>query len=105
MNKKNFVIGLLFGIFALATNIFILVEAGTPGGASGMQSTGVSQAIGDAINTMVPSHPIDTSDPNYLSFMRKFIGHFSLFGVSGIFTILSLIFFLKDKFKSNWFVF
>ena len=93
---------ILFYIFlsiAVAINVLIIVESCIGGEGSASQSISVSESIAHAIENMFPSAEIDHAA--FHSAIRKIVGHFLLFGLSGIFTTLSVMMndFLMNKFK------
>lgn len=78
-------------IIALAINILIIAESAMGGESSGSQSLGFTRMIGSAIKVIFPNSLI-AQDEDYLhDFLRKLFGHFLLFGLSGIFTTLTLL--------------
>lgn len=90
--KKINILGIIFLILSVGINVFIMVESFVSGEPSAEQSTSVGVIIGNIINTVIPSKPIDVTNKDYLYFMRKLIGHFLLFGLSGILTTLGVMF-------------
>ena len=93
---------ILFYIFltiALAINVLIIVESCIGGEGSASQSISVSESIASAIEGLFPSANIDHAA--FHSAIRKIVGHFLLFGLSGIFTALTFVFndFIMNKFK------
>ena len=93
---------ILFYIFlsiAIAINVLIIVESCIGGEGSASQSISVSESIAHAIENMFPNAEIDHAA--FHSAIRKIVGHFLLFGLSGIFTTIALMMndFLMNKFK------
>ena len=93
---------ILFYIFltlALAINVLIIVESCIGGEGSASQSISLSESIAHMIESIFPNANIDHSALH--SAIRKLVGHFLLFGLSGIFTTLTVMMndFLMNKFK------
>ena len=82
---------------AIAINVFIIVNACI----SGVESTKESDWIVEPVANMINTIKEDTINPsnydNFSSFIRKFVGHFSLFGLSGLLTTLSFKLLYYDK--------
>lgn len=89
-NLKWFVLG----AFVLL-NLFIIIESCVPGAESGEQSSWVSTVAANAINFF---HPETINSTNWLSFdgfVRKFVGHYSLFFVDGLLGFFTFRLFLN----------
>ncbi len=83
--------------FAIAINVFIIINACIPGAQSSQESNWIVEPIKNIINA-IKTDTINASNyDSFSSFIRKFIGHFSLFGLSGVLTTLSYKFFVYDK--------
>ena len=93
---------ILFYVFltlAVAVNVLIIVESCIGGDGSAAQSLSVSEAIANFIESIFPGAIKDHAA--FHSAIRKLIGHFSLFGLSGLFTTLTFVMndFLMEKLK------
>ena len=93
---------ILFYVFlalAVAINAFIIVESCIGGEGSAAQSFSFSEAIASLIEKIFPHAVIDHAA--FHSAIRKIVGHFLLFGLSGIFTTLTFVIndYLMDKLK------
>lgn len=98
MKKRN----ILFAIFAtltLAFNILIIVESCIGGTGSAEQSQGLTEMIVDFVILIDPGSTIINNIDIAHSVIRKLIGHFLLFGLSGLFTSLTMIYSPLDKIK------
>ena len=97
--KARKILFYIFASIALAINVLIIVESCIGGEGSASQSISVSESIADVIENMFPSAIIDHIA--FHSAIRKIVGHFLLFGLSGIFTTLAFLMndFLRNKFK------
>ena len=97
--KTRKILFYIFLTFAVAINVLIIVESCIGGEGSASQSISVSESIAHAIEGMFPNANIDHAA--FHSAIRKVVGHFLLFGLSGIFTTLAVMMnkFLMDKFK------
>ena len=82
---------------AIAVNVFIIVNACIPGPQSSEESKWIVEPVANAINAIKEDTINSSNSDNFSSFMRKFVGHFSLFGLSGVFTTFSFKFFYYDK--------
>ena len=81
-----------FAIIAIAINALIIVLSATGGDKSSSQSLSLTKMIVDIINTIAPNSPITQDQDRLHHVVRKLFGHFLLFGGSGLFTTLTLIF-------------
>ena len=83
--------------FAIVINVFIIVNACIPGAQSNKESSWIVEPAANIINA-IKADTINTSNyDSFSSFIRKFVGHFSLFGLSGVLSTLSYNFFIYDK--------
>ena len=84
---------ILFYIFLTLTvliDIFIIVEGGINGTNSASQSAGFTQWIISIVEKINPNSPLVTDPDLAHRIIRKLVGHFGLFGVSGIITVVTL---------------
>ena len=93
---------ILFYIFltlAVATNVFIIVESCIGGAGSAAQSFSFSESLANLLEKIFPNLVIDHAA--FHSAIRKIVGHFLLFGLSGIFTTLTFVMsdYLMEKLK------
>ena len=97
--KARKILFYIFASIALAINVLIIVESCIGGEGSASQSISVSESIADAIESLFPDSNID--HVAFHSAIRKIVGHFLLFGLSGIFTCLTFIMndYLRVKLK------
>ena len=96
MKKYNVLKWIIFSI-ALAINIFILVNAFINGDVSAKESNSAAKAVADGINTIKPNTITKDNFPTFAFNLRKAVGHFGLFGLSGGFTTWALYLFVKEK--------
>ena len=75
---------------AIAINIFIIVNSCLPGGESTKESNWLVEPIKNIINLIKPDTINDSNISWFSGFIRKLIGHFSLFAVSGFLTTWSI---------------
>ena len=94
--KKLTVIQSVVIVLAAAINIFIIVNACLPAGPSTEESNWIVEPIKNIINAIKPNTINETNIGNFSTIIRKLIGHFFLFLVSGILTTLSFKFFYYD---------
>ena len=103
MKKKIFLKWFIFSI-AVAINLFILINAFINGEASAKESNSIAHTAADVINTVKPETITPTNFPTFAFNLRKAVGHFGLFALSGGFTSWALYLFVKET-KVNWFVY
>ena len=89
-----------FAVIAIAINVLIIVLSATGGDKSSSQSLSFTKMIVDFINTIAPNSPVVKDQDKLHHIVRKVFGHFLLFGGSGLFTTLTLIF-SGDIFKNR----
>ena len=88
---KWFILGI-----AIAINLFILINAFINGEASAQESNTVAHTTADVINTVKPDTITKDNFPQFALDLRKILGHFMLFAISGAFTTWSIYLFLKN---------
>lgn len=96
--KARKILFYIFLILSIATNVLIIVESSIGGSGSASQSASLS----DWFMKILEAIGISITDVETFRYVfRKLIGHFLLFGLSGLFTSLSLVFsdYLINKFK------
>ena len=87
----------LFTIY-IALIIFFVLKCLESGIDSSSSSQVVANSIANTINTISGKEKIDPTNPSFLTFIRKFIGHYSYFVILGFISILFYLSFRK-KFK------
>ena len=102
MGTKQKVLFIIFLVLAIATNVFILVEGGMSGSLSGAQSGGITNAFIEFVRRIDPNSPIVTDPDSTHYLVRKLVGHFGLFGISGIFTTLSFMLYKNLLREHRW---
>ena len=95
MKKGNVFKWIVFG-FALAINVFILINSFITGDASTAESNAVISTAVNVINNISPGTVSSNNFESFVRFIRKLFGHFGLFAISGLLTTWALYFFLKD---------
>ena len=100
--KRFSVIQWVVIVLALAINIFIIVNACLPSSQSTKESNWIVEPAKTVINTIKADTINETNIGDFSSFIRKFVGHFSLFMVSGFLTTLSIKFIHYDLKKKFW---
>lgn len=103
MKKQNVLKWIILTI-AIAINVFIIVNAFINGENSAKESNSIAQGAATVINTIKPDTINSSNFDKFASAFRKGIGHFALFGVSGVFTTLSFYLFVKEK-KIGYFLY
>lgn len=97
--KVRKVLFYVFLTLAVAINVLIIIESCIGGDGSAAQSFSFSESIANFIESIFPNAIIDHAA--FHSATRKFVGHFLLFGLSGLFTTLTFVMndFLMERFK------
>ena len=103
MKKYNFLKWFILSI-AVAINLFILINAFITGEASAKESNTIAHTAADVINTVKPNTITPKNFPTFAFNLRKAVGHFGLFALSGGFTSWALYLFIKNT-KVKWFVY
>lgn len=86
---------ILFYIFlalSVAVNIFIVIEGATSGSESESQSFGFTAWFIDVVRNIDPESGIVQNPETTHAVIRKLVGHFGLFGLSGILSTLMFLF-------------
>lgn len=90
MKVKN-ILMIIFGVIAIAINVFIIVQACEGVEKSSQTSMNFSEAVIKFIEGINPSSHIGDDPDKVHAVIRKLFGHFLLFGTSGLFTALTII--------------
>ena len=95
MKKKEILKWFILAI-AIAINLFILINTFINGEMSAKESNTVAHTAADVINTVKPETITPKNFDKFAFDVRKVIGHFMLFALSGGFTTWSIYLFLKN---------
>ena len=95
LTKRNILIVVTM-VLAIATSIFILVQAGLNAEKSTEQSGMVVEVIEEVVDTIAPGTINETNIDDFSSAVRKIVGHFLLFSVAGFFTTWSVLLILEN---------
>ena len=96
------VVQIIVIVLAILVDVFIIVNSCLPGGPSTSESNWIVIPIKNLINAIKPNTINDGNIGYFSSFVRKFIGHFSLFMVGGFLTTLSVKFIYFDTTQKYW---
>ena len=88
--KKYLIWSIIVSVFALAINVFIIVHSCLDASASSGSSKGIVDFLKDIINTFANNAINETNYDSFTNFIRKAVGHFGLFFISGILTSLAI---------------
>lgn len=100
--RKLSVVQWIVIVLAIIIDVFIIVNSCLPAGPSTSESNWLVIPIKNLINLVKPN-TINDGNIGYLSaFVRKFIGHFSLFMVSGFLNTLSFKFVYFNATQKYW---
>ncbi len=99
--KARRILFYIFMVIVIAINVLIIVESAIGGDGSASQSFSFSEAFINWIESFDPSTVLIPDREAFHAVFRKVVGHFLLFGGSGLFTTLTLMMHdkLYDKFK------
>ena len=89
-------------VLALAINVFIIINSFMNANQSTKQSGSVVELLTNIINGIKPGTINDENISSFSNVIRKLIGHFGLFLISGIFTTLSVKFIYYNLKKKYW---
>ena len=89
--KTKKILVIIFMIFAVAINVLIVVESCIGGAGSESQSLGFTKMIVNITKAIFPNAEFVKDEEHLHAVVRKLVGHFLLFGLSGIFTTLTLL--------------
>ena len=96
MKKQIFLKWFILSL-AIAINLFILIQAFINGEASAKESNSIAKTTADVVNTIKPETITEQNFDVFAYSLRKLIGHFGCFVLSGVFSTWSFVLFLKDK--------
>ena len=84
--SKRFIVArwILLG-FTIIWTAYIIYHSCLDASASSGASAGIAKIMQDIINTLFPNAINETNIDSFHSFVRKFIGHFSMFVIDGFF--------------------
>ena len=89
VSKKYLIWTIIVCVLALAINVFIIVHSCLDATQSSAASGGVTDFLAKIINGIKPGTITDANYGQFASFVRKAIGHFGLFVVSGLLSTLA----------------
>lgn len=90
----------LLGIF-VALNIFILAESFMGGPVSSKQSGWFADVAAQTVNFFKPGTIVPENIGEFKGFLRKFVGHYSLFALDGLIGFFTFKLLLSEK---KWFL-
>ena len=95
-SKLDLVLMIIFTVLALAINAYIIYHSCLNGAQSSQASQGVVEVSEEVVNTVRPGTVTPENYNSFATFIRKSLGHFGLFVVSGIFSSLAIYYIFKD---------
>ena len=95
-SKLDLILMIIFTVLALAINAYIIYHSCLNGAQSSQASQGVVEVSEEVVNTARPGTVTPENYNAFATFIRKSLGHFGLFVVSGIFSSLAIYYILKD---------
>lgn len=100
--KKGTILKYIMLVLSLTINIFIIANGFIKGNQSSQISNGAADIVLPIINDMTgDAIKTEPQIAAYRSVFRKLIGHFSLFGFSGVLTTITVYLFSKDTVIGN----
>ena len=102
MNKEKFLKWFILSI-AIAINLFIIINAFINGEVSAKESNTIAHTTADVINTVKPETITPQNFDRFAFDLRKAVGHFGLFALSGLFSSWATYLFSKDT-KAGYFL-
>lgn len=95
-SKLDLFLMIIFTVLALAINAYIIYHSCLNGSQSSQASQGVVEVSEEVVNTVRPGTVTPENHSAFATFIRKSLGHFGLFVVSGIFSSLAIYYIFKD---------
>ena len=95
-SKLDLILMIIFTVLALAINAYIIYHSCLNGAQSSQASQGVVEVSEEVVNTVRPGTVTPENYNAFATFIRKSLGHFGLFVVSGIFSSLAIYYIFKD---------
>ena len=89
VSKKYLIWTIIVSALAVAINVFIIVHSCLDAAQSTQASGGVTDFLARIINSIKPGTITDANYGQFASFVRKAVGHFGLFMVSGLLSTLA----------------
>ena len=89
VSKKYLIWTIIVCVLALAVNVFIIIHSCLNASQSSSASNSVTDFIARIINSIKPGTITDANYDSFSGFIRKAIGHFGLFMVSGLLSTLA----------------
>lgn len=91
-------------VLAIVLNGFIIYQSCLNGADSTVSSGTISSFIKSILNTLFPNCINEGNEAAYHAFIRKFVGHFSLFLVDGVITSWCLYYLLELTRLKKWWI-
>ena len=96
-NKRYLIATIILTTFAVLINAFIILQASLNGSMSTESSGRVVTLLKNIINSLSENAINDSNIGDFTYFVRKLVGHFGLFAVSGLFTSWSFYLWIKPQ--------
>ena len=95
-SKLDLILTIIFTVLAVSLNAYIIYHSCLNGAQSTQAAKGVVDVSEEVVNTVRPGTVTPENYNAFATFIRKSLGHFGLFVVSGIFSSLSIYYIFKD---------
>lgn len=96
MNKKRLIFGIICMILYVVTIVLLISFSIETGKESVQTSSGVTNVVGSVVDTIAPDK-VNTKKPEFISLVRKIVGHFGLFAVNAFFGLAGLYLLFSKK--------
>ena len=90
INKKHLIFTIIITTLAISLNIFIIIQSCLNGAESSSSSGFVVTLLKNIINTFVKDAINESNIDTFSGVIRKLIGHFGLFLLSGVLSLKTL---------------
>lgn len=102
VDKRKIAVTWILTIFAIILNAFIIYQSCLNGDQSTVSSGVISNAIKNVLNTLFPNLINDGNIKAFHGFIRKFVGHFSLFLLDGLISSWAIYYLLEITKLNKW---
>lgn len=103
-SNRFFVAAIIFLVLTIGLNAFIIYQACLPGAESTGWSDPVTKVAADIVNDIKPDTINDSNIEDFSGVIRKLVGHFGLFGISGIFSSFAAYFMMTGGTKIKHYI-
>ena len=103
VSKKYLILTIIICVLAVAINAYIIMHSCLDAAESTKASQGVVEVSEEVVNTVAPGTVTPENHDSFATFIRKALGHFGLFVVSGLLSSLAIyLVFNPMKWSKYW---